>query len=192
METKTDVTKALIALAVLLAVVGLVIYWRVGVEDTPGDYEVRKGNYRLEDGQYDRAIEEFTRALDRNPEHTRALLGLALAHSQAGRNEEALAHFNRAIALEPDFAVAYADRGIVHDRMGEYELALADYRKALELNPDLAKGPGWLWRFLHNVKEKPPTIADRAAYLQAELEKPPEERLLRVPELDEEQRMYKR
>lgn len=68
---------------------------------------------------------------------------------------------------------------------------MADYRRALELNPDLAKGPGWLWRFLRNVQEKPPTIKDRADYLEAELAKPPEERLLRVPEEDEKQRMYK-
>jgi hypothetical protein len=45
---------------------------------------------------------------------------------------------------------------------------------------------------MRNVDEKPPTIADRAKYIEEELKKPPEERLLRVPEVDEEQRMYKK
>jgi hypothetical protein len=37
---------------------------------------------------------------------------------------------------------------------------------------------------LRNQPEAPPTIADRAAYLRAELAKPESERLLRMPELD--------
>ncbi|GAB4389970.1 MAG: hypothetical protein Kow0025_18830 [Thermodesulfovibrionales bacterium] len=188
----SQTAKALIFLALFSGVVAFVIYWRVGVETKPGDYEVKKANYRLEDGQLEKAEEGFRDALAENPDHSGAHLGLALTFMQMGRNEAALGEFDRAISLEPGLAVAYADRGILHDRMGLYEKALADYRKALELDPGLAKGPGWLWRFLHNVGEKPPTIADRAGYIEKELEKPPEERLLRVPEIDREQRMYKK
>ena len=65
------------------------------------------------------------------------------------------------------------------------------FQKAIELDEEILEGPGWLWRFLRNIDEKPPTIKDRAAYLEAELAKPEEERLLSVPELDEKQRMYK-
>ncbi len=96
-----------------------------------------------------------------------------------------------AIALDTALAVAYADRGILHDKMGHHRRAMEDYRQALALDPKLAKGPGWLWRFLHNVHEKPATIAARMAYLAAELEKPPEQRLLQVPALDQQQRMNK-
>jgi len=94
--------------------------------------------------------------------------------------------------LDGEFAQAYANRGILNDRAGRYEDALSDYKKALTLNPELAEGPGWLWRFLRNVPEAPPTIADRALYLQEELKKPEGDRLLRVPEIDEQQRMYKK
>ena len=118
-------------------------------------------------------------------------LGLALAKMHLNRYDEALDSFDRAIALDAALAVAYADRGILYDKMGNPTHALEDYRKALELDPKLGKGPGWLWRFLHNVHEKPSTIADRMAYLEAELRKPPEQRLLRVPELDNQQRMNK-
>ena len=60
------------------------------------------------------------------------------------------------------------------------------------LDPETAEGPGYLWRFLHNVNKKPSTIADRADYIEAELKKPESERLLRVQELDDQQRMYKK
>jgi Tfp pilus assembly protein PilF len=182
----------IIALLVVVGIVAFVYHWRTGVEQVPGDYEVKKGNYRLEDGQFDEAIAEFNAALVQNPENRGAHLGLAVAYMQMEKNEEALKHFDRVIELDPGSAVAYADRGILQDRLGRYELALRDYRKAIYLDPKIAEGPGWLWRFMRNIDEKPPTIADRADYLEAELSKPPEERLLKVPEIDEEQRMYKK
>ena len=184
-------TKAAPYIIGLLIIIGLVFYWRTGAEKTPGDYNVRKGNYRLEDGQYEEAVKEFSEALGKNPEHAMARLGLALTYMQMGRESEAIQEFNLVIELNPELAAAYADRGILYDQMGEHEKALADYRKAIELDEEILEGPGWLWRFMRNIDEKPPTIKERAAYLEAELAKPEDERLLRVPEVDEKQRMYK-
>jgi tetratricopeptide (TPR) repeat protein len=175
----------------LLAIVGLIFYWRTGVEKYPGDYNVRKGNYRLEDGQYEEAVKEFSEALGKNSDHAMARLGLALTYMQMGEASLAMQEFNLVIENNPDLAPAYADRGILYDRMGEHKKALADYKKAIELDEEILEGPGWLWRFMRNIDEKPPTIKERAAYLEAELAKPEAERLLQVPELDEKQRMYK-
>ena len=169
-----------------------VLYWRTAVEGTPGDYHVKTGNYHLEDGQYDRAIAEFERALAANDEPPAGLPRHRPGPHAPGRLPETSREaFDRALALDDSLAVAYADRGILHDRMGLHDAALQDYRRALALDPRLADGPGWLWRFLRNIPERPPTIADRAAYLEAELRKPPEDRLLRLPEIDAQQRMYR-
>lgn len=188
---KEQYKKAFLCLLILAGVAVMIFYLRVESENNPGDYNVTKGNYRLEDGQLEEAVTEFNRALNKNPDHVFAHLGLAICFMQLDRADEALTEFNRVIDLSPDLAVAYANRGILHDRLEKYDLALTDYKKALSLDPEILAGPGWLWRFLRNVDEKPPGIADRAAYLEAELDKPPEERLLRVPEIDQEQRMYK-
>ena len=185
-ENRTGV----LVLLLFVAVVAFVLYWRTAVEDTPGDYHVKAGNYRLQDGQYDRAIAEFELALEANADHPLAYLGIALALMHQERYAASLEAFDRALALDGSLAVVYADRGILHDRMGQHDLALQDYRHALALDPKLGDGPGWLWRFLRNMPERPPTIADRAAYLEAELRKPPEDRLLRLPEVDAQQRMY--
>jgi len=88
-------------------------------------------------------------------------------------------------------AANYANRGILLDTMGRHEEALADYDEALAIDAEVAKGPHWLTRFLRNQPEAPPTIADRARYLRAELAKPEAERVLRVPEVDQQQRPYK-
>jgi len=183
--------KAIPYLIGLLLLLGFIIYWRTGVEKNPGDYNVRKGNYRLEDAQYEEAVKEFSEALEKNPEHAMARLGLAVTYMQTGKDFEALQEFNLVLKINPELAAAFANRGVLYDRLGEYKKALADYRKALELDPEILEGPGWLWRFMRNIDEKPPTIQSRAEYLEAELAKPEEERLLKVPGEDEKQQMYK-
>ena len=184
-------SRGILYLAILLGVVVFVIYWRVGSEKHPGDYNITKGNYRLEDGEFDEAVKEFSIALEKNPDHAMAHLGLAITYMQMNKNQEAMSEFNRTIALAPEMAATYADRGVLYDRMGEYEKALADYRRALAMDPEILEGPRWLWRFMRNIDKKPPTIEQRADYLEAELAKPVEERLLKVPEIDKDQRMYK-
>jgi tetratricopeptide (TPR) repeat protein len=184
-------SRGILYLVILIGIIAFVYYWRVGSEEDPGEYNVKKGNYRLEDGQFDEAVKEFNIALDKNPDMTNAHLGLAITYMQTNKPDMAMAEFNRTIELAPEMAAAYANRGILYDRLSEYERALADYRKALALDPEILEGPGFLWRFMRNIEEKPPTILQRADYLEAELAKPPEERLLKVPEIDKKQRMYK-
>jgi Tfp pilus assembly protein PilF len=183
--------KAIPYLIGLLVLIGFLIYWRTGVEENPGDYNVRKGNYRLEDGQYDEAAKQFSEALQKTPDHAMAHLGLALTYMQTEKDFEAFQEFNLALEKNPELAAAFANRGILYDRLGEHKKALADYKKAIELDPEILEGPGFLWRFMRNIDEKPPTIQNRAEYLEAELAKPEAERLLKVPDLDEKQRMYK-
>lgn len=181
----------IVVFVLITAAFGVFLYKRAFLEEEPGDFHVRTGNYRLEDRHYEEAIAEFKLALEQTPRHRGAHLGLALTYLQTERLEDALAELDETIAIDPEFAVAYANRGIANDRLGRYEEAVADYRRAVELDPEVTEGPGWIWRFLHNVSEKPPSIADRADYIEAELKKPPQERLLAVPEQDEKQRMYK-
>lgn len=142
------------------------------------------------DGQFDKARQGYLELLADDPANLDARRGLARTLMQMGRYEEALAQFNRAIAAEPGFGATYANRAILYDRTGRYERALADYRRAIELDPELDEGPGWLTRFLRNRPDVP-TVGDRADYLAAQLARPPEERVLRVPEKDAEQRSYR-
>lgn len=179
------------AIATAVIVAGATVYQYLFVNPEAGNLEYRRGNLRLEDGLYAEALKEFDTVLTEHPEHAPSQLGRALALMAMGRDEEALQAFDAALALQPKFAAVYANRGILYDREGRYEDALHDYRTALEINPDLADGPGWITRFFRLQYNRPPTIADRARYLAEQLARPPEERLLRVPERDDKQRMYK-
>ncbi len=184
-------TQGVIYLLILTGIFAFVYYWRVGSVDNTGEYNVRVGNYRLEDGNYDGAIEEFDKSLEMNAENVNAVFGKAVAYMMSNDSEEAFEFYAKAISMDSEYAPAYANRGILNDKLGLYEEALDDYRRALTIDPDIAKGPGKLWRFMRNIKDKPPTIYDRAVYIQEQLKLPPEERLLRVVSEDEKQRMYK-
>jgi tetratricopeptide (TPR) repeat protein len=157
----------------------------------PGDLPYLEGDTLFEDGAYDRALQKYQEALAEKPDHIHALRGQARSLMQLGRMDEALAAFDTAIEREPDFGASYANRAIAHDRMGNYQQALADYDKALELDAELAEGPHWMTRFLRLQPDKPPGIAERAAYLRQELAKQDSQRVLRMPQIDAEQRPFK-
>ena len=180
-----------LAVATGILVVGSVLHEYVFTNYDQGELHYRRGNLRLEDGRYQEALAEFEDQLRLDSQYPPGHLGKGLALMGLHRNSEAVAAIDRAIALQPDFAAAFANRGILHDRMGRNEKALDDYRKALQLDATLADGPGWITRFFRKQPKAPPTIRDRAVYLEQQLKKPAAERLLRVPELDSAQRSYK-
>lgn len=182
----------LMTLAIMLTVawIGWSVYDGVLVEANPGDSSYLAGNSYFEDGRYNEALTEYQAALAINPDHFQAERGKARSLMQLGKSGEALTVFDDLIEKRPKFAANYANRGILHDRMGGYQAAIQDYEKALQLDPNLADGPHWLTRFLRNQAERPPTIADRARYLKEQMDKPEEERVLRLPEEDTRQRPY--
>jgi tetratricopeptide (TPR) repeat protein len=186
-----NLIKALLGLAIV-ALIAVAYFNYMTKETVPGENKYRLANKYLEDGNYEEALNVFDEALSVNPSYAPIHVGKAITLMQVEQYNEARIHFNRAIELNAKSGLAYANRGILNDRIGNYRAAVADYRKAMELNPKLTKGPGILWRFLHNVPEKPPTIADRADYIEKELAKPKDKQLLRVPEVDADQQMYKR
>lgn len=181
-------------MAVLTAVlvVGFSTYHYIsGGAEESGELHYRTANLRLEDRDFQAALSEFNLLLKEDIANPTGLLGRALALKELGRLDEALEDLSSAVELMPDFAAAYANRGIILDHLGQYEAAILDYRKAVELDAELGEGPDWITRFLRNQSESPPTIIDRANYLEAELKKPSAERRLSDPEEDAKQRSYK-
>lgn len=168
----------------------------------PGDFYVRKGDQRLNEGDYEAAIKNFNLALEEMPDHRGALMGRALVFIQTEDYAEAIAELDYLIdyleaTLEPDdgtgrgvLAAAYTNRGIIYDRRGEYEKALADYIAALQVDEETVSGPDLIQKLLYG-SAKTSTVRDRARYIHEQLQLPETERLLRIPEIDAQQRMYK-
>ncbi len=168
----------------------------------PGDYHTRKGDQELSSGNYEAAMTSFDLALEEMPDHRGALMGRALVLIQTGRYDDAVAELTYLIeTLERTLAdddltgrgtlsAAYANRGVIHDREARYEKALRDYVRAIQIDEGVTEGPDIFDQVLYYSK-KPSSVRDRAIYLNEQLQLPEDQRVMRIPELDEMQRMHK-
>ena len=201
-----NVLKRFIFLMAILTVGGF-IFWDVVsgfVNRPPGDYHTEVGDLRLRDGQFDEALAEFDKALDEAPDHRGALMGRALVFIATERYEDAIGELDHLIARlqatladAPDdetgrgaLAAAYANRGIVYDRTGLYRKALDDYIAALKVDSGTLDGPDIFQKLLY-ANGRVSTVKDRARYLYEQLQLPEDQRVMRVPDLDAQQFMYK-
>ncbi len=198
------IQKRFIILMLLLTVVMFSIWTglRWYRESTPGDFEVRQGDIKLSDGDYDEAIEIFDQALVAQPDHRGALHGKAAALIMLGRYDEAEATLTYLIdflieTLEDDdptgigaLSAAYTNRAIIKDRHGRHQEAFDDYVEAVRVDYEIAEGPDWVEHLLYYDHE-PSSALKRARYLHEQFQLPEAERVLTLPELDDAQRMYK-
>jgi tetratricopeptide (TPR) repeat protein len=172
------------------------------VERPPGDYYTEVGSNRLQEGAFEEALKHFDLALAEAPNHRGALMGRAIVFTQTDRPDEAVAEYTHLIGYlkkalpENDktgravLAAAYANRGIVHDRAGRYKKALDDYARAIRTDEGAVDEPGVIHKILYG-NSYPSSVRKRAQYIYEQLQKPAGERLMRVPEIDAKQRMFK-
>lgn len=95
----------------------------------------QRGLEYLDQGEYERAIEEFNRAAQLDPNSADIYANRGLAHHWLDAPGEANADYSRAIELDPDYYLTYYNRGVSFDDRGDHERAVADYRRAVERNP---------------------------------------------------------
>ena len=104
--------------------------------DNPGVY-VTRGNAHLAAKEYNKAIAEYTRAIELRPDFAEAYNNRAYAtYSKYDGTGDPLADLNRALVLRPEFAHAYNTQGCVYMAAGEPDKALADFNRAIQLQPD--------------------------------------------------------
>ena len=89
-------------------------------------------------GDYDRALQDYTKAIDLKPNDAEAYNNRGGAYYLKEEYESAIIDFTKAIDLNPDYAEAYNNRGVAYHLKEDYESAIADYTKAIQLKPDYA------------------------------------------------------
>ncbi len=178
-----------LSLLMVAASLGWIVY-ATFANKAPGELAYQAGNRYFNDQRYLKAKQSYLAALQSNPNFAPAYGGLANTMVQLKDFPEALRFIDEAIEIDPKFGGFYATRGIVHDHMGTYRQAIADYEKAVLLYPDVSQGMGRLDRFFYKLPSAPPTVADRLAYLKAQMKLPKHKRVLRVPDIDAQQKPY--
>jgi tetratricopeptide (TPR) repeat protein len=85
--------------------------------------------------KYTEAIEEFNKALERDPKQPGILSRVAEAYSKINKNDEALAALDKAIVIAPKDGSLYTNKGAILSRMGKTAESQEAFKKALEVNP---------------------------------------------------------
>jgi hypothetical protein len=111
--------------------------------DTPAksassaDAYLMRGEALSGNQQYDRAIADYTAAIELKPDYAEAYNDRGFAYYLKGDFEQAISDYTRAIELRPNYPKAYNSRGVAY-MQGGYGAAksVPDFDRAIELKPD--------------------------------------------------------
>ena len=83
----------------------------------------------------DRAIMDFSKAIEVKPDYSLAYYNRGVAFAESGILYRAIADFDKAIQFNPEDPDAYDSRGFVYADMRDFGRAIADFDRAIELDP---------------------------------------------------------
>ena len=124
----------------IIALIGTIIVVGVcGCKEAKDYYN--RGVARIEKGETDGAISDFTKAIKKRPRYGMAYYSRAMAYSRRKEYDQAIADYTRAIEIDPQrFAVAYAERALMYYVKKEYDKAWEDVHKAQSLGQEVREG----------------------------------------------------
>ena len=78
---------------------------------------------------FDKAIQDYSKAIKLNPEDAAAYNNRGLAYADRGEFDAALEDYDKALELKPDYAEVYNNRGNAYFNKGDFDLAIQNYKK---------------------------------------------------------------
>jgi Flp pilus assembly protein TadD len=96
----------------------------------------RNGTDLIRRGNYQGAVDDLTRALERTPNDYLVWHERAVAYTYLKKDAEAIADYGKSIRLNNTVPTAYRGRGSALLRQGKPAEAMSDFDRALQLKPD--------------------------------------------------------
>jgi tetratricopeptide (TPR) repeat protein len=101
----------------------------------------------------EKALEDFNRAIELDPDDARAYGNRGITQRVLKRDEQALADLNRALSLDDTMDWVHVARGEVYRHLGEYQRALEDFNRAITIDPDYAAAYAGRGRVYYKLKQ---------------------------------------
>ena len=96
----------------------------------------KRTGYYLMTGDFDKAIQAYSRALAKNPKDIPSRLGRAMAYLNLAEIEQAQADLDAILEIQPEHVTALEFRGEIYGMQKEFETALEIYARVKTLKPD--------------------------------------------------------
>lgn len=90
-------------------------------------------------GDYDRAIADYTKAIEIDPKYVWAYYNRSLAWYKKGNYDKAIADNTKVIEIDPKHDTAWYNRACIYSIRGEKDKALSDLKRAITLNESFKK-----------------------------------------------------
>ena len=99
------------------------------------ELNILKGNLDEQQGNYAKALDSYSKALEAEPKNPTALLSTARLYDRQNEKDKAVEFYQKAGAVAPNNAAIFADLGNLHARTGNLPAARAELQKAVNLDP---------------------------------------------------------
>ncbi|MEO6733505.1 MAG: tetratricopeptide repeat protein [Ferruginibacter sp.] len=111
----------------------LLVYSCVSAQSANEFYAI--GNNLFNKRQYDEALENYSKAIQKDPSYTYAYLSRGNVYAAKNMPDLAIQDYSTVIGLDPGYNLGYFNRGLAYHTKGKLDLAIQDFTKAIELNP---------------------------------------------------------
>ncbi len=103
-------------------------------KDLPEAYSFR-GNAKYELGEYGNAAEDFSLAIEKDPNEAEYYFDRSWAYHYMDKDGDAFVDINKAIEIEPKTSLYYFDKGRFEYWAERYKEAIVSFTKGIELKP---------------------------------------------------------
>ena len=96
---------------------------------------VMTGQLNESKGEYAKALDSYSKALEADPKSISAMLSMARLYDRQNESEKSISFYNKAIEIAPNSGASYAELGAVYVKAGNLNAAKDQLQKAVNLEP---------------------------------------------------------
>ena len=118
-----------------LILTSLSLFFLTGCFGPPSSVkDAENGRKFLNENKYSKAVEEFSKAISKNPNNSFAYNNRGIAYTFLQQYDSAINDFSKAIELKPELLEPYNNRGFVLELQGKTKLAIEDFGQSTRID----------------------------------------------------------